>query len=1302
MDDTLALNEVRSALNALHSAHATSDTIHASERVLDAFKTSLEPAAAVAHAHTLLSPILNRTSSALSSPEILFAFHLLEQRVLNNGAWLSHPNELRKMVRSLAVTLVANSSNNFPHFVAEKARALLIALAVREWPQHWPTFMDDVLSAQLPKSTVCALLRILSEEVHEFSDCIETSRRTELAHAMALVLPNMLSYITDAANVFATSAQYDGLRAALAAIEALLSWAPLPVVFEAHVPEACITLLKNEHIADAALSALRVLVKRKESGKSTHDSQDGSEFAHAAAFRQIVFPALVQFVANTEAISIVAMSYVPPMGALPNAVEAFRTCTYAQRPLHVDGERHEFYVSFIRMMASLGSTHFLPSFLPVVDTDEAAGRTAAAFIDIMVAACASPSIAMRMAAVPFFCAVFTPFVRTLEKLPSATRADLADKAAFANSIPSSTRSLVITLTNPLAQELLFTIVIRYVNAASIMMVPWPSDKLAAAYAEEDFAADPAQVAEQLLALKARTVTHIGFASRLQPDVTARVAVDRLIDLLTKANTLASQSREHANGSGAVQQQEGFTGNGGVIHPGAVATDGDVNGKPPYTLGLVKEHDSQQGWVFGEFNIQRPRDVEAALEAAIASTEAVLAGVTASKFFNRNVSGRTLVEKLFQVVMGLSHKQLDEAKVTALRMFIPMYTTSDSALHACLKCLVDVISKSADKSTVRFRACQSLATICRRLGKSRAHGLQRFREDLCRFAIMAHSSNNFSIAERSSLLEAAIAVALSIENFDERAGIIETLINPLLLSLDTTGLTGAVNSPNDLYTYIDTSKEKQHAFSAIHILESAVHQVVRAQRHSAAPLKLPIALSRSIAPKTVAFGAALVTALHGMYNPAEFGLAGKEEKRTSVLLPTSREIAYLLNLDGSSSVAAWSAPAAGSFSEDQDENTAKSAIERSDDVLARFGITPPDQRYRRDREMLKNLRSAGYELLRGAILSGVTQSQDHLQLLLKAVCANCQCLEPIHMYYLLNKVIRHLLSFQTTSADKAFLTIVSESELPTLLGVARENIESCTTRDTVSSDIPTLDVARDHARKMVARAAADMLSAMFPKEGKGIAVHNESDTATSGEYLPPPLEARRLAESLVSLWDATCSPAPGVADNGAARVALALLGRAVECAPANALSLYIGRLRVCLRTAVQSDGMGSDSPMEAAIGAILTFFKKWPEAGEKTVCNMLNTADVDLMNTVRTSLKEVMQLDAGKSRKFARAKIRSMVGVIAQRSGVSVRKQATVRALNEKLVTRNPARDAKREKSKLEDIQLGDQALDSLFGDGAPL
>ncbi len=240
-----------------------------------------------------------------------------------------------------------------------KAAALVVALAVREWPQQWPTFVDDLLGGNLPQQVVCAVLRILSEEVHEFYSSIESLRRNELTQEMAKNLPKMLTYITSAANHFVSTADSQGLSAAIAAIEAFMTWAPLSAIFSAGLPTACISLLRNAEFCSAALSALNVLVQRKDPrvDATTHPG-----------FRQEVFPRLLEFASSGPLLSIQALSYVRPIGLFPGAVQAFEKCSYQQDAnlLNIDPDQHEFIVTFMSMFAKLGTSNFITAFMPAM------------------------------------------------------------------------------------------------------------------------------------------------------------------------------------------------------------------------------------------------------------------------------------------------------------------------------------------------------------------------------------------------------------------------------------------------------------------------------------------------------------------------------------------------------------------------------------------------------------------------------------------------------------------------------------------------------------------------------------------------------------------------------------------------------------------------------------------------------------------------------------------------------------------------------------------------------------------------
>ncbi len=131
------------------------------------------------------------------------------------------------------------------------------------------------------------------------------------------------------------------------------------------------------------------------------------------------------------------------------------------------------------------------------------------------------------------------------------------------------------------------------------------------------------------------------------------------------------------------------------------------------------------------------------------------------------------------------------------MFIPIFKKDPRALEACLKSLGSII-ESSKKSTISYQACNSLASICRRLRRAKADGLQAFLAPLCTFAVQAHEKDDYAVGERNLLLEAAIAVTLSFGTVAEQTPTIEKLLAPLFGVLDRSRLK-SVHEPEPLLT-----------------------------------------------------------------------------------------------------------------------------------------------------------------------------------------------------------------------------------------------------------------------------------------------------------------------------------------------------------------------------------------------------------------------------------------------------------------------------------------------------------------------
>jgi hypothetical protein len=87
-------------------------------------------------------------------------------------------------------------------FLLRKSAALIADVAVREWPQRWPELIEQLLAMAGADDgggslvfLVCAAIRALVEEVHEFGHTMEPDRRRDLVKSLAECAPDYLAML---------------------------------------------------------------------------------------------------------------------------------------------------------------------------------------------------------------------------------------------------------------------------------------------------------------------------------------------------------------------------------------------------------------------------------------------------------------------------------------------------------------------------------------------------------------------------------------------------------------------------------------------------------------------------------------------------------------------------------------------------------------------------------------------------------------------------------------------------------------------------------------------------------------------------------------------------------------------------------------------------------------------------------------------------------------------------------------------------------------------------------------------------
>eukprot|EP00041_Stephanoeca_diplocostata_P037001 m.1379535 g.1379535 ORF g.1379535 m.1379535 type:complete len:1267 (-) comp24965_c1_seq14:397-4197(-) len=171
-------------------------------------------------------------------------------------------------------------------FVVHKISSNLVEVALHEWPQHWPTFIEDVMetSSQCSAQLSCSLivLRILAEEIHEFHRNYEGRRQSDLVTAVETYSKPLMEFLASTMSnvgsaVMGPATASGGLQNpdlggtepgmvltdVLKALQAYISWVDLQHVYDGKFLPALCDLLQTPSFRKPACECLLLCVTRK-------------------------------------------------------------------------------------------------------------------------------------------------------------------------------------------------------------------------------------------------------------------------------------------------------------------------------------------------------------------------------------------------------------------------------------------------------------------------------------------------------------------------------------------------------------------------------------------------------------------------------------------------------------------------------------------------------------------------------------------------------------------------------------------------------------------------------------------------------------------------------------------------------------------------------------------------------------------------------------------------------------------------------------------------------------------------------
>src|SRR5271154_627483 len=165
-----------------------------------------------------------------------------------NTRWKVLPREQCLGIRNFVVNQILEASQSEESLKQQrtfvnKLDLTLVTILKQEWPQNWPNFIREIISASHTSLSVCennmAILRLLSEEVFDFSqDQLTSTKAKNLKTSMCSEFSLIFNLCDE---VLRTANSIPLVRATLETLLRFLNWIPLGFIFETKLIDTLIS-----------------------------------------------------------------------------------------------------------------------------------------------------------------------------------------------------------------------------------------------------------------------------------------------------------------------------------------------------------------------------------------------------------------------------------------------------------------------------------------------------------------------------------------------------------------------------------------------------------------------------------------------------------------------------------------------------------------------------------------------------------------------------------------------------------------------------------------------------------------------------------------------------------------------------------------------------------------------------------------------------------------------------------------------------------------------------------------------------
>ncbi|CEG37302.1 armadillo-like helical domain-containing protein [Plasmopara halstedii] len=214
-----------------------------------------------------------------------FALHVLEHHVLNHWSFLSVENQHKLRIELISLLLhdTQSDSADEPVFIREKKVSLVAHIAKRQFPQHWPELIPDLLQvwstgACRQVELVLLILRSLAEDCvsSSFNTLIPPARRKDILQGLNVCLPQLFPVVYQELekrysiykSTMTTKVQKRWserlLHAAMAMLKEFFEWVPLeqPLNPDTNFIMVAVLFLEDEEFQSDGAECLQAYMTR--------------------------------------------------------------------------------------------------------------------------------------------------------------------------------------------------------------------------------------------------------------------------------------------------------------------------------------------------------------------------------------------------------------------------------------------------------------------------------------------------------------------------------------------------------------------------------------------------------------------------------------------------------------------------------------------------------------------------------------------------------------------------------------------------------------------------------------------------------------------------------------------------------------------------------------------------------------------------------------------------------------------------------------------------------------------------------